>query len=433
MSRASDAVWIRATVACYRACLYLYPKPVRVRHGEDMLQVLRDRCREVDASGRSRLRMLAMEIFPDAIRSAGASHWSLGIGEPSTRHFLQLVLLMVLAVVLLFRDPVDRWVLDRASTATHAWNQWSFERGLARDEANVRRLAVGLAAGNEVHARIQSAYLSRALADGRRFYEPEETPLRAELAEDRARAVELLSAPIESRDPYLLALAAQACDAHAGCNRGERVRQLAQADAGNAYAWSLVFRDAGVRQDDAAMTAALAAMARSTHYDDYLARTRRDLFAAGARFEPRDEAFLSALARRMQEARFMDFVDFRSDVRMACTPASVPWNPGAKHWIDSHPQSMGDCLQVASLMSNSGSVWPAEWGARLLAQLSPSAEARQSAQRALDLLGRAMHPGSAKRPDGSWRQWTDAEWAAWARTWAQPGSEREILSRQVRD
>jgi hypothetical protein len=173
-------------------------------------------------------------------------------------------------------------------------------------------------------------------------------------------------------------------------------------------------------------------MAASTHYDDYLARTRRELVLAALKSDAQADELLPVLARRMQEARFLDFADFLNEARVACTPASVPWNPGAKHWVDAHPQSAGDCQRVAELMSRSGSLWPAGWGTRIVAHLQPSAQATASLRQVETLWRRAMSAGSAKGSDGLWRQWTDAEWAAWARGWQQPGSEREIVARQAR-
>jgi hypothetical protein len=81
MNRPSDPAWIAVAARVYCAALWLFPAALREAHGDEMRQAFRDRCREVARGERSAFRVLALELLPDTLRSAGSEQLSATFGE----------------------------------------------------------------------------------------------------------------------------------------------------------------------------------------------------------------------------------------------------------------------------------------------------------------------------------------------------------------
>ena len=81
---------MRAALAVYSACLWLYPRPLRDAHGDEMRQAFRDRCREVVRGEQSAFRVLFGELLPDTLRSAGSEQISATFGDMQPRQYWAL-------------------------------------------------------------------------------------------------------------------------------------------------------------------------------------------------------------------------------------------------------------------------------------------------------------------------------------------------------
>ena len=432
MSRRHDPSWIQGAETLFAACLWLFPKALREAHGEEMRQAFRDRCREVARGERSAFRVLALELFPDTLRSAGAEQLSATFGdEMRPRQYWALGLLCCAAVALLWHDSLTRYTLDLAFRAKYAMRNLSDARTAIEQEAQVRRLADSLMAGDSLQSRALAAYLYRSLYTGRALLVayPEDQGgasslgvLRADGDRATAAAAGVLAAHADS---YPLSVAVQACAPAAGCDRAGAIRRLLERDPDNAFGWSLAFKWAAQHQDAGAMRQALTGMAAAHRYEDYQGRIGRDLFAATADLAPGDAELLASSVRRFGEARYSATEDFHDDVRYACTTASNVDDTYRSRWLDANPDARADCLRVAVLLADSTDLWGARWGWQQVQARQTEAQARaQAGEHLRDATWLARKGdqtfGAARQADGRWRDWQAAEWRQWATSW-QPG------------
>ena len=441
MSRRGDPGWLRMADRLFGGLLWLFPKPLRDAHGQEMRQAFRDRCREVARGERSALRVFAMELLPDTLRSAGREQWSASFEEMRPQQFLALALLCCAATGLLFQERLSRATLDLVFDAKYALRNYSEAREALEQEAQVRRLADFLSANGDVESKALSAFAYRVLYTSReQLYQYGDDRGRSsfvgKVVADGDRSNSAAIAVLGSHpDIYPFAIALRACDPTLGCNRALAIQQLTERDPDNAYAWSLAFESASQKGDHTAMGDALARMGRSSHYQSYGPRVLRDLFESARKLAPDDQAFLAAIVMQTRAASYSMVVgDYRHSVRWNCsaTPSGDPVY--ISRWIQAAPKIRPDCLAVARLLSRSSSASGAYWGWQQIYLQDPDSGARarafQNLRNARWLWAQSVeNPGATRQVDGSWREWTATDWTNWRTAWATKDGEIPALKR----
>jgi hypothetical protein len=428
MTRSTDPGWIRLAGRVYAAALWLFPAALRQAHGDEMRQAFRDRCREVARGERSAFRVLALELLPDTLRSAGAEQVSATFGDMRPRQYWALGLLCCAAVGLLCKDQLNRYTLDLAFQAKYALRNIHEARDMAQREARVRSLAESLAASDSLESKALGAYLYRSIYTGRdsMYVYGEDrggSPFIGKLTADGDRATAAAASALGAHpDAYPLAVAVQACElAVIGCNRATAIRQLVARDPDNAFGWSLAFKWAAQHGDQQAMGDALKRMASSHHFENYQGPLTRDLIVAAQKQAPGDTDFLAVIATQARTAAYLARADdFRHDVRFNCTRRTTTEPAGSPRWLETHPESQEDCLRIAGLLSRSTDLMSARWGwRRIHAQETDPLLRAQELQRLRDTqwMWEQTVPGSSREADGSWQDWKEAEWNQWAAAW----------------
>lgn len=440
MSRPADAGWIRVADKLFGGVLWLYPKQLRADHGDEMRQAFRDRCREVVRGERSAFRVFALELLPDTLRSAGQEQWSASFDQMRPRQMLALGLLCCAATGLLFQERLSRATLDLAFQAKYALRNYQDAREALAKENQVRRLADSLSASGNVESKALAAYLYRFLYTSREqmYQYPVDrggSPFAGKLAADGDRANAAAVAVLAARpDIYPLLVAVQACEPELGCNRESAIRRLTQRDPDNGYGWSLAFESAAQKVDRPAMREALARMAGSSHFENYKARIRRDLFESARKLAPADEDFRAVIESEARMAAYLASDDYRYSVRRNCSPRSSGAAAYDSRWIEVAPEIKSDCSRVARLLSQSSDIGFAHWAWRQLYLQAPDAASRAAAfdklRNAKWLWLQAQGPGSTRLVDGSWgRKWDSSDWNRWYAAWAPGDGEIPAMKR----
>lgn len=440
MSRRADAGWIRVADKVFGGLLWLFPKPLREAHGEEMRQAFRDRCREVARGERSAFRVFAMELLPDTLRSAGHEQWSASFEQMRPRQLLALGLLCCAATGLLLQERLSRATLDLVFKGQYALRNYRDARETQANEAQVRRLADSLAAGDNVESKALAAYLYRFLYTSREqmYQYPVDrggSPFAGKLVADGDRANAVAVAVLRAHpNIYPLVVAIKACEPALGCDRALAIKQLTERDPDNAYAWSLAFEAAAQKNDRAAMRDALARMGRSSHYETYSTRVRRDLFESARKLAPDDQAFIASIVLQTRAAGYQMVGDYRHAVLWNCSAKPSGDSLYNSRWIEVAPEIRPDCLWVARLLSGSSDVFGAYWGWRQIYLQDPDANSRalafQNLRNAQWLWLQAVQgPGTTRQADGSWRDWTAEEWQNWRTAWASGDGEIPALKR----
>jgi len=407
--------WQRVAESGYSLLLQLYPQRIRERHGEEMRQAFRDRCREVSAGQLSAWRLFGLEMAPDLAGSLAISHFE----EPlMPRMRTALVAFVLLACAWLFQDAISKRFLDVYFTASLHYRHWSEQRAIARDEAQVRAIAERLAASPEDSERALAAFLYAINYADHRYMDtsvagtqdriPFELP-----TEDAARASRLLAALTRTTDVEAARLALFSCPMLIGCDRLAKAQALSRLEPDNAYGWSQVLKAHSLAGNEPAVRADLQRFARSRYYDE---GSGIGAWAAVQRFAPGDAAAFGALGRQLlgQNAMVWDD-DFRHDLTHLC---ALPWPgaPSSPSWLRNNPDSRPDCRRAAILLADSKDPWTSRWGWTWLDRDRPSAQTAAGVRAAQTrLLQLGIFGGTSEKLHG-WRPWTDAEWLAWAQT-----------------
>ena len=440
MNRPADAGWIRVADKVFGALLWLFPKPLREAHGEEMRQAFRDRCREVAHGERSAFRVFALELLPDTIRSAGHEQWSASFDQMRPRQLLALGLLCCAATGLLFQERLSRATLDLVFKAKYALRNYSEAQEALKQEAQMRRLADHLSANGDIQSKALAAFAYRYVYISReQLYQYSVDrgggPLLGNLVADRDRSNSEAEAVFGAHpDSYPLVVALQACEPVLGCSPALAIKQLTERDPDNAYAWSLAFEAAAQKNDRAAMGDALARMARSSHYEDYKTRIRWDLFDSARKLAPGDQAFIADIVLQTRMAGYELAIDIRHSVLWNCSARPSDGSVDNSRWIHVAPEIRPDCLRVARLLSGSSDVFGAYWGWRQIYLQDPDADSRARAFQKLRNAGwlwlqAVQAPGTTRQTDGSWRDWTTEEWENWRTAWASGDGEIPALKR----
>lgn len=417
MSRRADAGWIRVADKVFGGLLWLFPKPLREAHGEEMRQAFRDRCREVARGERSAFRVLAMELLPDTLRSAGHEQWSASFDQMGRRQLLALGLLCCAALGLLMQDrfgpPVVNWLVSMRDGVSELREA----RAMQQREQQVQRVADALQSQKTAEASALAAFLERSLYTHRTHYlihgdaNTDGALFMGKLPAYGVQATALAAGVLTGKpDLYPLTVAVQACELSAGCDRASAIRDLLARDPDNGYGWSLAFKWASLHNDEGAMQSALGHLAAATHYESFRGRIFSDLFAAANRLAPDDVSLRTAMAMQVNDSLYLDSEDFGSDVRLHCTARPDGRLSGQLvRWIDRHPESEAECVAVAKLLSRTSDLTSSRWGTHRLNKDTTQAETW--------LVGIVPTPSRSRY---AWRPWTDAEWAQWSAAWA-PG------------
>ena len=418
---------MRAALAVYSACLWLYPRPLRDAHGDEMRQAFRDRCREVVRGEQSAFRVLFGELLPDTLRSAGSEQISATFGDMQPRQYWALGLLCCALLGLLFRDSLSRHTLDLAFKAKYALQEMRYAREQSQHEDRIRGLATALSAVDSLENKALSAYLYRSVYLGRmNQWQLLQQDFSGLLVADGDRATALAADVFGAHaGGYALAVATQACETAVGCNRGEAIRQLTAREPDNAYGWSLAFTWAAQRHDESGMRNAVQQMAQSSHFENYQGRNTSALLKAAQTLAPGDIDYLESIASQTRSSGFAALSDFRDDIRASCRRRPAADTSDTPRWLELHPEMQGACLRIAWLLSNSTNLAAARWGARRIyeAQADPAKRAL-ALQRLRDRhwwQERAWNVGMYPHTqDHGWDPWTAAEWQKWALAW-KPG------------
>lgn len=427
MIGSADPGWIRAALAVYDACLWLYPKPLRDAHGDEMRQAFRDRCREVVRGEQSAFRVLFGELLPDTLRSAGSEQLSATFGEMRPRQYWALGLLCCALLGLLFRDSLSRHTLDIAFKAKYALQEMRYAREQSQHEDRVRDLATSLVAAGTLEAKAEAAYLYRSVYLGRmNQWQLSQQDFSSLLVADGERATALAADVFGAHaSGHALAVATQACETRAGCNRDAAIRQLTSREPDNAYGWSLAFTSAAQRNDESGMRDAVQKMAQSSHFENYQGRITSDLLQAAQAIAPDDIDYLESIAAQVRASGFAMIRDFREDIRSSCMRRPAEDSSDKPRWLELHPEMQEACLRIALLLSNSTDLRTARWGAqRIFEAETDPAKLAVARQRLRDrwwwqqrgwAVGRNGHIN-----DHGWDEWTLAEWQVWVSAWT-PG------------
>lgn len=435
MSAPGDPGWIGAAETVFSACLWLYPKQLRDAHGVEMRQAFRDRCREVVRGERSAFRVLALEIFPDTLLSAGREQFSASFDDMRPRQLWALGLLICAALGLLLQDKFSRYALDYVFRAKYAIMNWRDAREMGQREEQVRLLAAHLQESTNPEQQALAAYLYRSMYTGRTLFyfhhgdDKDTRQFEGRLPEEGHRATSVAVRVMAAHpDVYPLSISVQSCDVAVGCDRGAAIAQLTSRDPDNGFGWSLAFKWAAQRGDTAAMAAAARRMAQSTYYEDYRARIAHDLVDGAKQLSPADPEFQATIAIQVRNVRYLATEDFRHDIRRQCTPRSANTAPADRRWIDQHPDARRDCLRIARLLAGSTNLFGSRWGWKRIvsSETDPDLRARAYQQlRASDWLWlRSMSTvGSTDLGGRRWAPWEPADWQQWAASWSPGDSE----------
>ncbi len=420
---------MRAAQSVYAACLWLYPRQLREAHGDEMRQAFRDRCREAVRGERSAFRVLMLELFPDTLRSVGSAQVSETFDDMRPRQFWALGLLCCALIGLLFRDSLSRFTLDLAFQAKYALQRASDERDLSQHEGRLRDIGTGFLSVDSPENKALAAYAYRAVYFGRMTQlEVEQQDFDGLMIADGNRATALATQVLGAKgsvSAYALAIAVQACEVSAGCNRGEAIRQLIASDPGNGYGWALAFTWAGERHDEMAMQHAVKQLAQATRFDSYRGQIASDLLKQAQSVAPGDTDYLHSIASLVRSSGFETMGDYRNEVRVSCTPRRSTDTDPRPRWSEIHPEMQADCLRIAGLLSTSTDLGAARWGSWQVyeAELDPAARDRALHQLRDKWWWQEQASGvgiNRHTKDFGWDAWTEDEWQNWANAWA-PG------------
>jgi hypothetical protein len=430
MNRPSDPAWIAVAARVYCAALWLFPAALREAHGDEMRQAFRDRCREVARGERSAFRVLALELLPDTLRSAGSEQLSATFGEMRPRQYWALGLLCCAAIGLLCKDQLNRYSLDLAFRTQYALRNMQQAREMAQREARVRRLAEYLNADHGIESKALAAYLYRSLYSSRSSayqYSDDRggSPQIRLLPADGDHATTVAAAVLATHpDAYPLTVAVQACKVALGCDRAGAIRRLIAREPDNGYGWSLAFKWAAQHDDQPAMRTAVAAMAQSRYFENYQGRIVRDLLAAAQAMAPGDLDLLAAIASQASAGNFWGDDDYHDDIRYNCAQSSIG-HPYQARWLQANPDRRADCLRIAVLLSRSSDLFGSLWGWRQLHAQESDPQLRAHAYRQMrDSEWRLRQQFEARY--SSWQfndgapEWSAQQWQQWVAAW-QPG------------
>lgn len=437
MTRSPDPGWVRAAQTVYDACLWLYPKPLRDAHGDEMRQAFRDRCHEVARGERSAFRLFIFELVPDTLRSVGEAHLSEGLAPMQARQIWLLGLLCLSLLGLVFRDGLSGVLNDQIFKAKNAWQQRAWLAEITNRQDTARRLAEALTASGSAESKALAAYLHYSIQDeflGLAETDTRYAALKASMLADGTRAT-ALATELLGKDVgiYPLVLAVRSCDPSAGCDRGAAIGQLTRRDPENAYSWGVALAWAATNDDDDAMRRAIVRMAQSRYFHNYQARIYRDLFQTVQSVDPGDiesfESILSAYRPTVWEgAHSIGFGIFST-----CRIRSVDNTNTARLWLEEHPDLRPDCLRIAKLLSGSTDAVSASWGWRMVYTSETDPQAREIAKIQLRnhyWLQRNFRPGiNHHDKDYGWDPWSLGEWQQWEAAWAAGDGEIPALKR----
>ena len=427
--------WMRAALAVYDACLWLYPKPLRDAHGDEMRQAFRDRCREVVRGEQSAFRVLFGELLPDTLRSAGSEQLSATFGEMRPRQYWALGLLCCALLGLLFRDSLSRHTLDLAFKAKYALQDMRYAREQNQHEDRVRAIAKSLQADDTLEGKALAAYFYRSVYVGRMTqWQVRQQEFNGLMVADGDRATALADDVLDAdASAYALSVAAQACETAVGCNRREAISQLTKRDPDNAFGWSLAFAWAAQHKDEAAMREAVIRMAQAGHFENYQGAIVHDALKAAQALAPGDNDYLESIASQSRTSGFTGR-DFRFGIRAACMRVPFYDPVQAPRWVEIHPEMWGDCLRIARRLANSTDVRAARWGTRQLYEAEADPSARHTALQQLRdahwWQENAWSVGVNRHTkDNGWEAWSQAEWQDWATAWSQGDGEIPSIKR----
>jgi len=413
----SAPLWQRLAEGGYALALNLYPRRTRERHGEEMRQVFRDRCREAADHRISAWRLLGAELAPDLATSLVGAH----LEEPfMPRIRIAIVGFALLACAWLFQDAISKRFLDAWFTARLHYQNWSDERAYARDEAQVRAIASQLAAKPDAMPRALAAYLFATNAVNRRYAEssvigtPERIALEP-LADDAKEAARLLAALSASPTAGSARVSLATCRMLEGCEPGAYASKLVQLDPGDAYGWSQLFKLHSAAGNQAAAMQDLAGLARATRYDDGMHAAWHAMWLAATQAANGNAEVFGALGRQLlgPSAGIPD-QQYEYDVKFRCSLNR--YSGKSPRWLRYNLADRPECRAAAVLFASSSYPWESRWGWNWLDRKEPSARTaagvRAAEQRMRDL---GMFGGSIDDPKThAWHPWTDAEWMAWA-------------------
>ena len=410
----SAPLWQRLAEGGYALVLNLYPRRTRERHGEEMRQVFRDRCREVSDGHISAWRLLGVELAPDLATSLAGAH----LEEPfMPRIRIAIVGFALLACAWFFQDAISKQFLDVYFKAGLHYQNWKESRAFARDAAQVSVLAdrFGSQPGERERSLAAYLYANNYRAHGREAtYFPgafETLPFDPPV-EEHARAMQLLASLKNSTDAATVRTALATCRMLSGCDRAAHVQALVRLEPGNAYAWSELLKLHSRAGDQAAVRADLERVGASRYYDDGVQRTDQAVWAAAvATYGDNAESF-GALGRQLLSAGASVDDDYVNGVMSLCRLSSV-----YPRWLDRNPAMWPACERAAMVFGNSNDVFAARWGSFWLDRAHPSERTRagqkaaEARVQALGTIGGNVTPGDRYN---YWTPWTDAEWKAWA-------------------
>ena len=403
--------WQAPAEAAYGALLRFYPREIRERHGEEMKQVFRDRCREVSEGRVSLWQLLCLETVPDFATSLAGAH----MDHPHTpRIRASLVALALLSAVFFFQDTISARTLDAYFAGKLRWLHWNEQRAFARDEAQVRALADRLAASDAEHDRALAAYVY-ALNSASRSYTATyaqgagETLGFEPVAEDAGRSRQVRNS-LQAGDAETVRLTLAACRIEFGCNRETLARRLTQIEPQNAYGWSELLKVHSSAGNEAAVIADLHEVEKARFYDEGLAGSREALFATAQRIAGRDAEALAALGRQLMRGALMSADEFNHTLRYKC---ALPWpnDTVVRPWLPQHPEMRAACRHAAVLSAQSRSDWESVWGWRWLDLDHSTPQTRANLEAARQRF--QSIPGETLVGERYWI-WDDEQWLAWA-------------------
>ena len=240
-----DPRWLQRIDALYALALRLYPRSFRREWEACMRQAFRDRCREV-ARGERKPLSLVSELLPDLAAGAGRERFSTLQDATMFKRNLMIVLLLVLATTLLFRE--------RVSAAVEDSHQWWRQRQAQMDAEATRQYWADLAAVVEGSAKLPREHALAGVA-----WSQAGSLQRAQLQWDEA---------IAGGDPAALWLSATDCPV-LRCDAAAAVARLQRADPGNAAVEQMAFNQAFQARDGIAMRAAMERLSSAHRYHEY--------------------------------------------------------------------------------------------------------------------------------------------------------------------
>jgi len=408
--------WQRAAEGGYALLLQLYPRRIRERHGEEMQQAFRDRCREVSNGQRSMWRLFAMDFAPDMASSLAGAHFEEPL-MPKARH--AVVALVLLTCVWFFQGAISKRFLDGYFAASLHYQHWRDVRAFERDEAHVRALAGRLATSPEALDRALAANLYAANAINRQYSESSVvgTPERMSfdpLSNDLQQATRLLASLASDRSAEATRVALATCPMVNGCKPETYAARLVELEPRNAFGWSHLFKLHSAAGNEKAALEDLGGMSRSDHYEDGIQLAWKALWQAATKASNGDAAAFGALGRQwLGPMNGISDQHYEHDVKYRC---SLGWPGMTKSplWLRYNLSERPECRAVALLFAGATDPWTSRWGWHWLERNEPSrratAGARAAEKRMSDL---GMYGGSIDPKTRGWRPWTDAEWMQW--------------------